>query len=62
MMMMMMLMMMFMMMMMMMFMMMMMMTRYEAVLGDKLALDTEIAVYKALLDGEERRVARWPCR
>ena len=40
----------------------MMMTRYEAVLGDKLALDTEIAVYKALLDGEERRVARWRCR
>ena len=51
-----------MMMMMFMMMMMMMMTRYEAVLGDKLALDTEIAVYKALLDGEERRVARWRCR
>ena len=27
-------------------------------LGLKLGLDTEIAVYKALLDGEEKRVAR----
>ena len=33
--------------------------RYEELLGTKLGLDTEIAVYRALLDSEERRVARW---
>ena len=33
--------------------------KYEDMLGTKLALDTEIAVYKALLDGEEKRVARF---
>ena len=32
--------------------------RYEELLGTKLGLDTEIAVYRALLDSEERRVAR----
>ena len=32
--------------------------KWEELLGTKLALDTEIAVYKTLLDGEERRVGR----
>ena len=31
--------------------------KYEDMLGTKLALDTEISVYKALLDEEEKRVA-----
>ena len=33
-------------------------SRYEEMLGLKLGLDTEIAVYRALLDTEEKRVAR----
>ena len=36
-------------------------SRYEEMLGLKLGLDTEIAVYRALLDTEEKRVTRW-CR
>ena len=32
---------------------------FEQMLGAKLALDTEIAVYKALLDSEEKRVSRF---
>ena len=32
--------------------------KYEKILETKLALDTEIAVYKALLDEEEKRVTR----
>ena len=31
---------------------------FEDILGTKLALDTEIAVYKTLLDQEEKRVSR----
>ena len=33
--------------------------KYEDMLGTKLALDTEISVYKALLDEEEKRVSRY---
>ena len=32
--------------------------KYENILDTKLALDTEIAVYKALLDEEEKRTSR----
>ena len=32
--------------------------QYEEVLEEKLALDTEIAVYRGLIEAEERRLAR----
>ncbi len=31
---------------------------YENILEEKLALDTEIAVYRGLIEAEERRLAR----
>ena len=31
---------------------------FEDILGTKMALDTEIAIYKTLLDEEEKRVSR----
>ncbi len=32
---------------------------YENILEEKLALDTEIAVYRGLIEAEERRLARY---